>query len=195
MIARRSPPGAVHRHYVLDKVLHDELLNPSKVMPKLRGRTRVILLVRGPREALSSIIRTLDYSEALALEHYLSRLASITQGAELMSAWADEERAVAVTHDQVLHRTEEAFHLLEDYLGLTRPLQQTYEVLPTTGKLRIGDPSPNIRAGVILREEKPKGHPVVLSPTTLARAEEAYNLCLATLSRCCRMLPSDIGPC
>ncbi len=192
MVLRRMPNGLRER-FVLDKVIHSSYMDAPKVLPALRGRVRVILLVREPHGSLSSLINTFGYSENFSLNHYIDRMTFIARAAEEMASWTEAEggRAVAVTYDQLLQRTEPAFRLVEDYLGLTQPLRENYEVLPSTGRIKIGDVSANIRSGAIIRDGRNSKPVLPLSEGTLARASAAYRQCLDTLERCCRFLPND----
>lgn len=192
MLVRRKWPGRLRERYVLDKILHDMYLEQQALALLLLPQIRVLFLYREPRGTLKSLIRTFGFDESQALDHYQRRMASIARAAEALDDRSGDpvnDRAVAVSYRDLLQRTEEAFRLLEQYLGLSEPLSQEYRILPTTGKDKIGDPSANIRSGTILRE-RPESE-IVLSEETLQAAEHAYRRCVIVLRRCCRMLPEE----
>jgi hypothetical protein len=191
MWVRRRLPGTLRERYVMDKILHNIHLDLPTLAPLLRGRVRVIFLVREPRASISSMIKTFGYEEWWARDYYVERLAFLARTAEALSGWDGKFRPVFVNYDQILHQTDAVFALIEDQLDFAQPLQQHYDVIPETGKATIGDTSANIRSGTIVRD---RPAPKELAPETVALGEEAYRQCLETLTRCCRTLSPVTEP-
>lgn len=170
--------------YVLDKLLHDRF-SPNG-LDVLRGEeSKIVFLLREPAGTLSSLMRGTRRGrgrgdETRALNYYSNRLKVLQQYGDGLAS----STACLVTHDQLLSRTEELFRLLESFLGLDSSLKETYQILPTTGVRRIGDPSPNIFSGKIVRDD-PESKRLKISPETLKAAEECYENCLSTLKATC----------
>jgi len=183
----RRTPGSVSERYVLDKVLHNYLLTYENVNLLCDEKSRVIFLLREPAATLPSIMKFLNYSEQQALDYYISRLAMLEKNARELSR---HKHCVMLTHDQLLYSTDKIFGMLERFLALQQPLSETYQVLRTTGRGGTGDPSKNIRAGFIVREQtKPKA--AQISPESLNSAWQAFEHCRATLAQYCESVDSE----
>jgi hypothetical protein len=183
----RDGPLAGNEKYVLDKVLHNHLLSPRRLRALQDERFRVIFLLREPYATLSSAVQTLHLPVAQAVDYYLKRVARLEEDALVLTPHTS---CVALTYDQLLHRTEEVFRLLEEFLGLDHPLTETYQVLPTTGKARIGDPSAKIQAGRIVKDAPEAAHSEICDEDIWA-ARRVYKRCHALLRNTC--LTVDAG--
>ena len=182
----RSPqPG--RERYVLDKLLHDHLLEPGNVRLLIEANVRVVFLLREPRGSLASMLKHLNMTEQGAALYYISRLVTLERYAQALAPHAG---CAALTYDQLLYRTDESLELLKSHLGLRHAPAETYRVLPTTGQKRVGDFSPNIFAGSIVRGgEEPDGPQP--SAEVLEGARKVYEHCRATLEQTCRHIESE----
>lgn len=177
--------------YVLDKVVGQQhIMKPAVLTDR---RTRYVFLVREPLRSIASIVamRRMYHDETpqqlitFATNYYALRL---TQLEELARTIDNPERCLLVTHQQLLNATPSVFEALEEFLDLSAPLREEYEILPTTGKPGMGDPTPSILRGTIDRS-LPRKH-VDLPPRLQARMLECYSSCIAQL---CDMMPISVS--
>jgi hypothetical protein len=182
----RRESGSSGKRYVLDKLLHDRFIGPDSVEALCGADVKIIFLLREPLGALGSLVDRLRHTEAHALDYYLRRLDMLQKYGNTLTP---KISCVALTYDQLLHRTENIFRLLEHFLELDCSLMETYRILPTTGVRRVGDPSPKIRAGKIVRDEPARGG---ISDDTMKLAREGYEECFASLQNTCLTLDSII---
>lgn len=181
----RSPlPG--RERYVLDKLLHDHLLEPDNVRLLIEARVRVVFLLREPRGSLASMLKHLEMTEQNAALYYITRLVTLERYAQ---ALAPHAACAALTYDQLLYRTDESLELLKSHLGLRHAPAENYRMLPTTGQRRAGDFSPNIFAGSIVRGGEEPGGPQP-SAEVLEGAGRVYEHCRTALEQTCRHVKS-----
>lgn len=180
------PTAHGRERYVLDKLLHDHLLEPDNVRLLAEAKARVVFLLREPRGSLMSMLKYLKMTEQNAALYYVTRLVTLERYAQ---ALAPHALCAALTYDQLLYRTDESLELLKGHLGLRHAPDENYRLLPTTGRQRVGDFSPNIFAGSIVRGgEEPDGPR--LPEGILASAGKVYEHCRAVLEQACRHVES-----
>jgi hypothetical protein len=177
--------------YVLDKVVGQQhVIKPAVLTDR---RTRYVFLVREPMRTIASIVamRRMYHDEtpqqliSFATNYYELRL---TQLIELAQTIDNPERCLLVTHQQLLNETPFVFGALEEFLDLNTPLCEDYEILPTTGKPGMGDPTSSILRGTIDRS-LPRKH-VDLPPRLQARMLECHATCIDQL---CDMMPISVS--
>jgi hypothetical protein len=182
----RQFPRFRKERYVMDKLLHDQLLEPDNVHLLSNERCRVIFLIREPQGALASLVNleklnSLRLGEKGSFDYYVARLATIERYAEEITRFCP---CLVVTYDQILHQTTETLDSLRQFLELSQPLRESYHRLPTTGRLGVGDGSSNIRSGYILRGERSSGN-TPISPSLLNDAQDAFERCRTRLTELC----------
>lgn len=180
--------------YVLDKILYnnfdvsDAVLGLDWVTP--------IFLIREPVPAIESYVRLRigehergisDWGAGgadpavqaeFAATYYAARLTSLR--AILARLEAMGRRGVFLTAESLVTETAPVFRLLERELGLIEPLREEYQLFPYTGTPGIGDTSPVIRSGRIVRERDDRDEtPVPIRPDLLDRARQVYEGCLS----------------
>ena len=96
-----------------------------------------------------------------------------------------QQESIALSYRDIIDRTQAAFRLVEDYLGLAEPLQETYDV---SERYRGVDPSANLQAGRVLHEDKVVSHSTPLESSLVGRAQEAFDRCRDVASARCRTL-------
>jgi hypothetical protein len=170
---QKTPRGK----YAIDKVLHDYLLETDNYA-RIAEEVRPIILVREPAGSIGSLITSFGMSGADAFEYYTGRLRTLAR-------YVEAGGAVALSYEQLIHRTNEVFHLLEQFLDLEVPLQETYRP-----RSRGSDPSANLRAGRILRDDKVVDHRATVEESLLRRAEYEYARTWDRLTECCQMIDS-----
>jgi hypothetical protein len=166
--------------FVLDKILHNHLLDLEHLEFVCSEDVFVIFLIREPLGSISSAIKNLDYSEHQALRYYINRLSMLERSARKL---AQVRPYVFVTYEQLLSQTDRVFRRLQRYLMLQQPLSERYEVLPTTGTRGMGDFSKNITTGRIVRDNR-RTREVRISSEALEQGLKVFNRCCATLAQC-----------
>jgi hypothetical protein len=169
-IAQRAPFRRVR--YVIDQINHDRFTPNLELLRD--ERLRFIFLIRNPGETIRSIVNLTDWTTERSVDYYSRRLRSI---ADYASSMARPSAAMALTYDGLLANTSAVLRRLEAFLGLDEQLSEKYTIQSFTG-LR-GDPSPNIRAGRILRDRVTLH--VEIPDCELDRARHAYEACVHDL--------------
>jgi hypothetical protein len=174
-----------HGRYALDKLLH----NAGVVDPAILRRhdVKVVFLVRNPVDTIPSIVRlartqggdlVVGTPEG-ATDYYVKRLARIDRYSQLMGA-----RAALVEAERLVADTDAVLASLTRYLGLATPLEPTYRRFPLSGQVGHGDPSPNILAGRVLRDddrESGAAEPVDIPSELMRSAVDAYRALLPAM--------------
>lgn len=182
-------PGFLREHYILDKIVYDHYLTAESLSNLCQPSPHVIFLIREPVTALTSLLNydNPKYNEEDAVQHYTRRLAHLACASIVAS---QHGHSIALTYDQLVGRTAAALGLIAQYLHLSEPLREEYQVTHTVGRYKSGDPSPNLRAGKILRGVR-QGYDAPLKPSraALAFAAQAYKRYWQVLQENCDTLP------
>jgi len=143
---RLDPPWVMDKivwahHRLSDAVLHDP-------------RVRVLFLVREPRSTFPSLGRVLPGCKTpeSQRDYYRDRLQQMIAIAERLG---DPARMSFVDYDELVGDADDVLARLSAELGLERPLQRHYETTAKTGHMGWGDPGDAIRAGTIVKVERP----------------------------------------
>jgi hypothetical protein len=158
-VVRVLGPCAAESRYLLDKMLHDYIELGDAVL-QWEGAF-FLFLVREPRAAIASMM--LQFPEWFtgmpvpkevlferAVAHYQTRLEVLLDVAGRVGR---RQRMLFLTHRELIENTAAVFRAIEDMLGLSEALRETYDLLPTTGETALGDTSPHIRKGFIDRSK------------------------------------------
>ncbi len=181
---RNHLPKSGQERYILDKLVHNYLLHPHDISLLNDPHVRVIFLLREPAPTINSFMRALKVDETTALDYFVGRMDILGQYAQGL---ADGKSAVFVNFEELLRCTAPVLNMLQDYLQLSQPLSEQYEVNRTTGAFGLGDKSENIKSGRIVSPTQSPAHN--LQPQTLTSAQEAYEQCATLLNKSCRHLP------
>lgn len=171
--------------YALDKLLHNAGHIDAAILR--RDDVEVVFLIRNPVDTIPSIVRTsraVDPSLPVAapeaaIDYYVARLERIGRYSEFMG-----ERAAFVESERLIDDTDAVLARLTRYLGLATPLEPTYERFPLSGRPGHGDPSTNILAGRVLRDdERDRGtdEPVDIPAGPMSAAVAAYDSLLLAM--------------
>ena len=182
MLRRFPLPGS--ERFILDKTLHNHLLEQKHIPLLFKKQSHIIFLIREPIGAISSLTGYMKMSREEAVNYYTSRLEMLRSYTTELSS---HKVCSAFTYDQIVNNTQESFYLLEKQLKLQNTLSENYQLVRTTG---IGDASSNIYQGTIVRN-KEKREPPNLSDEELYRAWSAYNRCLHEFEERCLMPGND----
>lgn len=147
--------GFPQGRYLLDKVLHRDGISSEMLQSK---QARFIFLLRDPRQTLPSILKLKSFDPRAFIQtseragaYYRRRLRIMVQYATTI---ANRHRMLFLSHASLLYATNQVFDALGDFLDLKSPLTEHYQLLPNSGKPGVGDPSPMIRRGYIVRSAR-----------------------------------------
>lgn len=165
--------------YLLDKILHDDYFISDKIF-KI-AKPKIIFLLREPESTIKSIIHMgyitgIDWYKdpVQAMDYYCARLS----GMEEYSRKARGKYYFVESNDLV-DKAESVLDGLTKWLDLPERLSRKYSIFRHTGKPRHGDPSENIKSGVL---QKTKDYPDILIPDEiLQRGLLSYKKCRDTL--------------
>lgn len=174
--------------YVLDKLLHNNKLLSLELLRS--NQLYTLFLLREPQASLASILKLKpNWDSHQAVEHYVNRLAMLETYAKEVN---DQSRAIFITYEQLVNQTGDVLKQLQSFFKVKQAFSEEYQVTKTTGVKGIGDSSPNIKAGRILRTHS-SSH-VAIAPELLDKAMAAFMQCQATLEQYCTVVPTVISP-
>jgi hypothetical protein len=151
--------------FVVDKITMDQYLSSETLA--LLPIQKCVILIRAPEPSLKSLIAYFGWSEATALNHYVTRLATLTGYGKVLG-----KRALFMEYDDLVDRSEEVLAALTRFFAVDPPFKNSYSKSKVTGKM--GDPSENIHYGRIVRTP---GHRRNISADTISKATMVYCEC------------------
>ena len=160
--------------FLLDKILHDYELT-DKVLEVTKPK--VIFLLREPENTLKSIIN-MGYLTGIewyknpekALKYYNNRLSQL----EKLSKQVAGDYCF-IESDDLVNTPEAILEKLTHWLNLKQPLKKEYSIFKNTGKPGYGDPSENIKSGVL---EQTRRYPkIIIPPEILQQGKVSYSKC------------------
>jgi hypothetical protein len=171
----------IQNKYLLDKLLHNKLLFSENILKKVKPK--IIFLLREPESTIKSIMNmgyitgTEWYKDPLkAADYYCSRLLRLEEYSKQM-----EGNYFFINSNDIIEDSENILDSLTDWLNLKEPLKKEYSIFPHTGKAGHGDPSQNIRSGII---KKTESYPEIEIPSDILRqATISYLACKNSLLR------------
>ncbi len=172
--------------YVLDKILHDQkILNQELInYPNIK----VIFLLREPSRTLASLLDLKPHwNEQEAYQYYTERSQKLVEYAQQID---DKNRALFITHEQVLNETESTLKTLQNFLETEQPFSEEYEITSTTGKKNVGDYKGNIKAGKIIRKKRELNYDI--NPELVATSQSNYQDCCEKLEKLCTTINTRI---
>ena len=168
----------LRERYVLDKVLVRRL-GPSPELLLSRS-TKLILLARRPEDALPSILNlglSKQSTPGKALSNYAERLDDIVAVASALPP----SRWTFVRYEDLVDSPQNTLQRLSGFLDLSRPLSREYDLMWSTGRRHIGDPSPVIETGRIV--DVPSRYDRVVPESVIGEGRKRFDACVATLER------------
>ena len=165
--------------YLVDKIVHlrsfkasDQVIKDDKIF--------TIFIVRDPYASIRGIFQNSEDELPTSSQYYIGMLDELEQYGRLIP---NKDHGFFLTYDQLLNKTDMVLSGLKRFLKLEIPLDETYGLLPTTGKRIYGDWSENIKSGKILR--LPEDRSINISSKSIAPAIEAYRRCCQILQQYC----------
>jgi len=155
----------VSSKYVVDKITMDQYLSDEilALLPIYKG----IILFREPEAALKSIVDFFKWPQEMALDHYVTRLATLARYGRVLC-----NRAMVVEYDELIEQPREVLTALTRFFDIDPPFKEVYAKTKVTGKM--GDPSSNILTGKIVRTPE---HKLQINTDVLAEAVRAVQKC------------------
>lgn len=156
--------------YTLDQINH------SKMTPKVdlfnNKNTRIIFLIREPKESLSSIInlsksyydgtKTIEQASA----YYMNRLNDLIN----IKKSTSKAHHFVLTYNDLVENSSERLNSLSKFLELKESLTSEYKTKKFTGN--SGDPSENIKSGKII---KTKNELITIDQNIISETTLVYN--------------------
>jgi len=177
----------VKETYIFDKILHPHLLVNQDILNY--DDIYLIFLIREPKGSLSSMLKLFpDWTEDRAYVYYTTRLEKLQEYAQLKE---DKSQKMFITYEQLCgDENKVIFQMFQEMLQVQHPFTEKYEILRTTGRKFVGDPSGNIKAGKIIKKQSDKNKPEI-SGDLLEKAQAYFNQCYENLSNSCMSLSQD----
>lgn len=151
--------------YVVDKITMDQYLSDEVLA--LLPIHKSIILFRKPEAALKSIIEFFKWPQEMALDHYVTRLATLALYGRVL-----RDRAICVEYDALVDQPQETLAALTRFFDVDQPFRQAYTKTKVTGKM--GDPSRNILTGKIVRTPE---HNLQIKTDVMTEAIRAVQNC------------------
>lgn len=183
--ALRTKLWREHRCSLRNKYLLDKLLFNRKISDRVLQvyRPKVIVLIRNPRDSIRSLLK-MGRSNRIEWHRDPEAVCQYYCASMLwLQCYADKlrEKFLFVESDSLIESTHQLLNQLTSWLNLKVPLSPKYSVFKNSGKAWHGDPSHNIRSGLVRRTSKHSD--VFVPPSLLDQAELAYLVCKDRLSR------------
>lgn len=170
--------------YLIDKIVHFRTFSISDEVIQSK-RVFTIFLIRHPEDSIISLADNRQDELANSCQYYTEMIDKIEYYSGLIP---HKDHGFFLTYEQLINNTSLVLSKLTQFFQLTFPLEEKYNILPTTGKGLYGDWSENIKSGEILRVSKKKSPRI---PTELiSNAMEAYHHGFAVLSQFCTTIDS-----
>jgi hypothetical protein len=170
--------------YWVDKIVHLRSFNISERILK-DNNVFTVFMVRDPLASIQSIFKNSTDVLPVSIQYYSEMMNELECYGRLIP---DKKHGFFLTYDQLLNETDTVLTGLSQYLKLDPPLDDTYDLLPTTGKSSYGDWSENIKSGKIVK--LPGDHSIKIPDESIAPAAAAYNRCRMTLKTYCTHIVS-----
>lgn len=168
--------------YIFDKVLHDQKFLNTDFLHS--DNVYSIFLLREPQRTIPSILTIKPHlTEEQATDYYIKRLSNLTEYAKLINR---KDRSLLISYDQLIHTSDLVFQELQNFLSTKEGFSEKYDVLRTTGMRGIGDSSERLKAGKIIKKEKPLDRQI--SEELIERARQSFDHCQSVLSQYCQFI-------
>ena len=141
-------------HAPSNRFLFDKLLHPLEIRDAVLQRRdlKVILMVREPQATIRSIVKIraggIDSANEAA-DYYARRLQQIREILDRRGG-----RVLYLEAEALITDSGATLSGITDYLGLSVPLTEAYELFPMIGKNKFGDPSIWIQQGMVVRQRE-----------------------------------------
>lgn len=166
--------------YLLDKILHNSYSLSENILSNVNFK--IIFLLREPEDTIKSIIHMGTFTEEkwyknphTVLKYYQMRLSGLCDYAQQLN-----RKFFIINSDDLIENKNFLLAELTSWLNLNHPLKEEYNLFRDTGKAGTGDPSQNIKAGVI-KKTKPYDH-ITVPEDIIKKGLFIFNDCKRKLS-------------
>jgi len=130
--------------YVMDKLVWPKYGMPSTI--RRASNVKFIIITREPRATFNSMAKLIADWENEQTSHaiYMDEMDWLEKE---LRAINDPGRCLCVRYEDLLKNSERVFLVLRRFLKVNASFSENYDVIKTTGDLRFGDSSKNIKAG------------------------------------------------
>lgn len=144
--------------YLFDKILHNkyEFLLENLIAESPTRDIKILVSIRPPEQSIKSIIHLFRNKEKphsyanteQAANYYRQRIAQLSQ-------FCQQHKQQYYYYDANLIRIapEETLQHIQNWLALSSPLSEQYQVFSLTGKAGAGDSSKNMQQGKIIKQQ------------------------------------------
>lgn len=167
-----------NERYILDKILHNHLLQAQDIKNIINENLYIIFLARNPINSIQSIIKSLDYTETEAKNYYISRLDKLI---ELASELKKFNKYLMINYEDLIDAPDVILEKIQMFLNLDLPLSKRYKLINTTGKKGYGDSSDKIKLGEINSTMKNDNKRITLNIATINSCNKYYEQLLKVL--------------
>ena len=140
--------------YMFDKLLHNDY---ELCLDQLdRDKIKILVSIRSPEQSIKSIVNLFRNKNAAhayaglesAAQYYIDRVTELARFCQCNKGqyYYYDADLIRIQHESLLQR-------LQDWLGLSMPLSEQYQLFSLTGQARVGDTSENMNKGRIVRHQ------------------------------------------
>ncbi len=142
--AARLKNYSLSETYVMDKLVWPKYGMPSSI--RHASNVKFIIITREPRATFNSMARLISDWRNEQTSHgiYMDEMDWLEKEVGTIN---DPARCLCVRYEDLLKNSERVFQTLRTFLHVDAPFSENYDVIKTTGDLRFGDSSENIKAG------------------------------------------------
>jgi Sulfotransferase family len=167
--------------YLLDKILHNHLSVSRAVLAI--AKPKIIFLLREPEATIKSMVSMGIFTKKekwdknpyeSALEYYCSRLEYLEKYARDLDC-----EYFFIQSDDLLKNTEAVLLNLSKWLNLRENLVPEYSIFSKTGMFGNGDPSENIKLGILKETDSYPDIEIPFEALNIGKA--SYDKCRASL--------------
>ena len=167
--------------YLLDKVLHNYYEFPEKIFKVTKPK--IIFLLREPENTIKSIVNlgfiaNIEcYKDPIyALDYYCSRLKLLEEYSKLFPC-----EYFFIESDDLIKNPDFILENLSRWLNLNKALDKNYSIFNNTGIFGKGDPSQNIKSGIL--KESRNYSDIKIPLEVLQIGKSAYEKCKDSLMK------------
>lgn len=192
---RRSTGAPLYGRWLLDKILHNHIRPPERLIDP--SRTRTIVFMRAPEKTLRSIINVAHHDPGAgalrqpeaACDYYVTRLHRLRTDAERLG-----RQAIYFDSEALIATPRIVLDALSDWLELHAPLTSEYRTCLKTGTWGFGDPLQNIFSGrIVTAEHSTIAAGIHIPRLVLAEAQTAYWRCKEAVLKNCESVHGGVA--
>lgn len=179
-------PTEDNSRYILDKLVHNELLAPDDISYLEGDQFKIIFLIRNPQDTIQSLLKAMKTKKIdIAIRTYEKRARKLSQYVQQLGP---QKTCLFLTYDQIINCTGPVFAAIEQYLEISQALSEDYKTTEATGKFALGDNSKNIQSGKIMRQKNEKMYRAPIPAEKLKTAQLEFEACKIAMEQYCLII-------